>query len=208
MKIWQENGNQAVLYLCAYAVKKLMKRIFPFITAAFLLAIGGVSSFAADLYDHELYTVVTYSFNNNIESDGPTISQKANHFEPLMITSTKANMLSYQSGSDEQSPFTTGKDLVQGMVHGFAISADYNATSRLAFRGVLGITKNVNDTSMSFGFDSSWEANVGVIYKLFNNFSYEMHFGFMDTGDLFKNSSAYHDVENIVMINNQLTMSF
>ena len=64
------------------------------------------------------------------------------------------------------------------------------------------------DTSMKSNYDSSWEANLGVIYKLFNNFSYEMHFGFMDTGDIFKKSNAYSDVESIVMISNQLTMSF
>ena len=186
--------------------KNRMKRILLIITVACMLAIGGTSSYAVDLYDHELYTVVTYSFNDNTNSDGTF--KNVDHFEPLMITRTKANMLSNQSASEEQMPFITGRDLVQGMVQGFAVSADYNATPRLAFRGVIGITKNVNDTSVSLGFDSSWEANVGVIYRLFNNFSYEMHLGFMDTGDLFKNSSAYHDVENIVMINNQLTMSF
>jgi hypothetical protein len=35
-----------------------------------------------------------------------------------------------------------------------------------------------------------------------------MHFGFMDTGDLFKRNNAYSDVESIVMISNQLSMSF
>jgi hypothetical protein len=185
-----------------------MKKIFPFIAAACLIAIGGTSSYAQDLYDHELYKVVTYSFNDNTDSNGAVIPKKVDHFEPLMITRTKANLMSSQMPADDQNGFTTGRDLVQGMVQGFAISADYNATPRLAFRGVIGVTKNTNDTSLRLGFDSSWEANVGVVYKLFNNFSYEVHLGFMDTGDVFKSSSAFHDVENIVMINNQLTMSF
>ena len=184
-----------------------MKKVFFLITAFFFLAAGSVSSRAADLYDHELYKIVTYSFNENTDPNGTVISKKVDHFEPLMITRTKADLMSSQPPLAERT-FTTGRDLVQGMVQGFAISADYNATPRLAFRGVIGVTKNINDTSVKLGFDSSWEANIGVVYKLFNNFSYEMHLGFMDTGDLFKNSSAYHDVENIIMINNQLTMSF
>lgn len=56
--------------------------------------------------------------------------------------------------------------------------------------------------------ESSWEANLGFIYKLVNNLSYEVHFGYMDTGDLFTDQSSYSDVENIIMVSNQLTMSF
>ncbi|MDP3480645.1 MAG: hypothetical protein Q8R88_12805, partial [Desulfoprunum sp.] len=71
----------------------------------------------------------------------------------------------------------------------------------------VGVTKN-NWGSNTSKHDSSWEANLGLIYKMYKNFSYQVHFGYMDTGDLFKERNTYKDVESIIMVNNQLTMSF
>ena len=79
--------------------------------------------------------------------------------------------------------------------------------SKLALQGVLGVTKNSWDPSTADN-KSSWEANLGIIYKMFNNLSYELHFGYMDTGDIFKERNTYTDVESIIMISNKLTMSF
>jgi hypothetical protein len=181
-----------------------MKKLLYLITFFYCMAIAGSPSSAADLNDHEVYKIVTYTFNKDYNPNEVGIAKKTNSFEPLLITRTKADIISGQPNQGGQLPFTTGKKIYQS----FSLVADYQATSRLGFRGVIGVTKNTMDTSAKLNFDSSWEANIGVIYKLFNNFSYEMHFGFMDSGDLFKNSNAYRDVENIIMINNQLTMSF
>ena len=182
-----------------------MKKFSSLIAVLILSVVAtGLSCFAADLNDHELYKIVTYSYNNINYSDEMGAAKRMDRFEPLMITRTKADLIIGQPNQMDFFPFSTGKKLVQS----FAISADFHATSRLALHGVLGVTKRNMDTSPKLNFDSSWEANIGVIYKLFNNFSYEMHFGFMDTGDLFKNSAAYKDVENIVMLSNQLSMSF
>jgi hypothetical protein len=181
-----------------------MKSLLSLITVFYYIAITSSPSSAANLNDHELYKIVTYSFNSSYNPNETGIAKKTNSFEPLMITRTKADIISGQPNQGYQLPFTTGKKIFQS----FAVTADYQATPNLIFHGVIGVTKNTMDTSIKLNFDSSWEANIGVIYKLFNNFSYEMHFGFMDAGDLFKNSNAYHDVESIVMINNQLTMSF
>ena len=181
-----------------------MKKIFSLITVLWLIALACSPAVAADLYDHELYKVVTYTFNSNNMQSGISIAKNTGHFEPLMITRTKADIISSLPNQGDQLPYTTGKQMVQS----FAVVADYQATSRLTFQGVIGVTKNAMDTSVKMNFDSSWEANIGVMYKLFNNFSYEMHFGFMDGGDLFKNSAAYNNVESIVMVSNQISMSF
>ena len=182
-----------------------MKKLLYLITVLYCIVIAGAPTSAADLNDHEIYKIVTYTFNKDYNPNEAGIGKKTNGFEPLMITRTKADIISGQPNQGDQLPFTTGKKIFQS----FSVVADYQATPRLGFRGVIGVTKNAMDTSsVKLNSDSSWEANIGVIYKLFNNFSYEMHFGFMDSGDLFKNSNAYRDVESIVMINNQLTMSF
>ena len=178
-----------------------MKTLIPFIAAIWLIVLTGSPSSAVDLNDHQLYKIVTYTFNSSSQTPGLA---KMTHFEPLMITSTKTDIFSGLPNQGDQLPYTTGKQAVQS----FALVADYQATPRLTFQGVIGITKNAMDTSVKMNFDSSWEANIGVMYKLFNNFSYEMHFGFMDGGDLFKNSAAYNNVESIVMVSNQISMSF
>ncbi len=70
-------------------------------------------------------------------------------------------------------------------------------------------TKNLwSPDSINYGNESSWEANLGVIYKLMNNLSFELHFAYMDTGDLYTRRSSYSDVESIIMVSNRLTMSF
>ncbi len=181
-----------------------MKKLLLLIAASWLtgwIVLTGSPSSAADLNDHELYKIVTYTFNSHGQSTGVA---KASHFEPLLITSTKADIFSGLPNQGDQLPYTTGKQLVQS----FGLAADYQATPRLTFHGVIGVTKNAMDTTVKMNFDSSWEANIGVMYKLFNNFSYEMHFGFMDGGDLFKNSAAYNNVESVVMVSNQISMSF
>ena len=177
-----------------------MKKVFSFIVALWLIGLAASPCLAVDLNDHELYKIVTYTFNS---TQGTGITDTS-HFTPLMITSTKADMLSGLPNQGDQIPYTTNRPLFQS----FGLVADYQATSRLVFQGVIGITKNAMDTSVRTNFDSSWEANIGVIYKLFNNLSYEMHFGFMDGGDIFKNSAVYSNVENIVMVSNQISMSF
>jgi hypothetical protein len=181
-----------------------MKKLFPLSVVLFAMALTVAPASAADLNDHEIYKIVSYSFNpsNNLDESGNV--KKINRFDPLLITRTKADLISGQPHEIDHFSYTTGKTFAQG----FAVAADIHATPDLAFRGVIGITKSGIDTSMKANYDSSWEANLGVVYKLFNNFSYEMHFGFMDTGDLFKKNNAYSDVESVVMISNQLTMSF
>ena len=78
----------------------------------------------------------------------------------------------------------------------------------LSLHGAIGITKNRWEAALDPNYQSGWEANLGIIYKFFNNLSYEVHFGYMEPGDLFRESNAYSGVESIIMINNKLTMSF
>ncbi len=181
-----------------------MKNIILSSLILLVFALTGSIAQAADLNDHELYKIVTYTFNTETHPNLTVTSKNTTHFNPLLITGTKTDILSSQAENHDRFDYTTGKNLTQGVI----ISADIHATPNLAFQGVIGVTKNNTVTSFNSNFDSSWEANLGVIYKLFNHLSYEMHFGFMDTGDIFKNNNAYSDVESIVMISNQLTMSF
>ncbi len=174
-----------------------MKKILNIIIATVLISIYGKGVSAANIEGHQQYKIVSYSFS----SDDTNITDEPIHYGTLLITESTADILTdslYGSGASDPKLAT---DV-------FAVSADYNATPDLSLFGTIGITKNRWDAALNSDYDSSWEANLGVIYKLFNNISYEIHFGYMDTGDLFKENQAYSDVESIIMISNKLTMSF
>ena len=181
---------------------KTMK--FPFqllCTLAFLTAAAPYIQ-AEESSTHSLYKVTTYNLGTAVDfQDFSPV--RSSRYKPLLITSTKADVL----GADRFRDVALGTADERGPANGFAIAAEYSPLSKLAIQGVVGVTKNSWEASTAEN-KSSWEANLGVIYKMFSNLQYEMHFGYMDTGDIFKERNTYTDVESIIMISNQLTMSF
>ncbi len=169
------------------------------ITLLLSLAISG-GVWAANLDGHMQYRIISYSFNSN-SIDQPNGGSTSG---PLLITGATSDV--FTQTFDNETILDT--DDPQSIANIFGVSADYMATPDLAFYGAFGITKNTDSSALDSDYSASWEANVGAIYRLFNNIKYEVHFGYMDTGDLFKESNAYTDVESIIMISNKLTMSF
>ena len=162
----------------------------------FLCFTGVVS--AASLEGHMQYRVMSYSLNS-ADDDSSNVN-----LGPLFITGTTSDIL--VDDLDNSPDFTSSESNSAADV--LAVSADYLATPDLSLHGAFGITKNRWNATADSEYDASWEANVGVIYRLFNNIRYEVHFGYMETGDLFRDSNKYKDVESIIMISNKLTMSF
>lgn len=154
---------------------------------------------ATDLEGHIEYTVVSYTF------DSATLQNRFGNDDskPLMITNSTSDVLTGSLKNEED----IGVGALNPATDIFALSADFIATPEFSVRGVFGVAKDANAV-FDHNYESSWEANVGVIYKLFNNISYEVHFGYMETGDLFLEKNSYSDVESIIMISNQLSMSF
>lgn len=181
-----------------------------FDTAAAMLVIGlvicwGATGAAAqDLTAEPPYTITGYSFDYDavLESESG-IFFETSRFKPLMITNSTADIF----GDD---PFGTGFAGPAGQPgpRGFAIAAEYLPTPGLAFHGAIGVTSSPWEMGSSAEAESSWEANIGVVYNFFNSLSYEIHFGYMETGDLFQQVDTYSDVDSIIMISNQLTLSF
>lgn len=173
------------------------------------LSIGAVnalmfceSSAAADLESHSVYKVTTYDLGALLgepEQSGLRIK----NYEPLLITGSKADIFSGDSTDSSSLAPRPGQDSIKG----FAIAAEYSATSNFTVQGALGFAQNRYESG-SVSNDASWEANLGLVYKFLDNLSYEIHFGYMETGDLFKERSTYSDIENIIMVSNKLTMSF
>jgi len=173
------------------------------ISVIFLLA-GAAQALAEGLNDSPEYKITGYSFDYSAVSESDSgLKLETSLFKPLMITSSTSDIF----GVD---PFTSSliSPTSKTAPRGFAIAAEYLATPDLAFHGAIGVTKGNWDTDVSLKSESSWEANLGVVYRLFNSLAYEVHFGYMDTGDLFHNVSTYSDIDSIIMVSNQLTLSF
>ena len=179
---------------------KAINRIF-ILTAIYLAACSTVQ--AGEQVSHSLYKVTTYNLGTSIDFQEFSTVNYQEKFDPLLITNSQADILDAEQLNDPR--FETSVN--RSATNGFAIAAQYSPTAKIALQGVMGITKNNWDPNTA-KHESSWEANLSVIYKMFHNFSYEVHFGYMDTGDLFKERNSYKDVESIIMISNQLTMSF
>jgi len=180
-----------------------MKMIFKYLTTLtaipmMVIALVGAVS-AASLDDHMQYRITSYMLDGGEGFD----SSITTDIGPLLITGSAAGVL-----TEKIFPGYTQPEDPDKRVDIFALSADYLATPDLALRGGVGITKNNRKSIFDPEYEAGWEANLGVIYNLFDNIRYEIHFGYMDTGDLFKESDKYTDVESIIMISNKLSMSF
>lgn len=166
-----------------------------------LITIGiSTTCYGANFDDHMRYKIITYSLGSD-NTDG---SESSLFYSPLLITGITSSKFNDSFTSDSNYGFA--EPGMQADV--FALSADYVATPELSLHGAIGVTQNRWDDTFDSDYETSWEANLGVIYQLFNNIRYEVHFGYMETGDLFRENETYDDIESIIMISNKLTMSF
>ncbi len=87
---------------------------------------------------------------------------------------------------------------------------DHNITEKLMLHAAFGYVK-INETEM-FGADVDDhfgnEFDVGLVYKIFDNLTYEALFGYFVAGDFNKFGVAGADVGNAMAFRHVLTMSF
>ncbi|MEN8190490.1 MAG: hypothetical protein ABFS19_11625 [Thermodesulfobacteriota bacterium] len=91
---------------------------------------------------------------------------------------------------------------------GFAIKAAYAPTTNITLHSSLGLTDKEELEQIDYTDRVGWEIDLGVAYRLLNNLTYEIHFGYMDTGEVFKQSNSFTDIEDVTIFTNKLTMSF
>ena len=182
----------------------IMRTIAFILVALFLPLLLCTTLYAADTYNTHPYKIRAYIIGAFV--DDKDSQQSSGNFESLLITGTASDILNNQ----QNTTVSLGEANSQtANSKGFALSAKFEANSKLSVLGAFGMTKNLwTPDSIDFENKSSWEANLGLIYKLVDHLSYELHFGYMDTGDLFYDRSSYSDVESIIMISNRLTLSF
>lgn len=184
-----------------------MKNLFiPILTFLLLLGLGqGGEIYAADLETHHAFKVTSYDLGviNNSQAKGSIASR---NFQPLLITSTVADVLN----NTHERTVSLGKTPTDASnISSIALSAQFDPLTNISLQGAFGVTRNLWTPELMGDLNAaSWEADLGVIYKFLNNLSYELHFGYMDTGSLFTDRDSYSDVESIIMISNKITLSF
>lgn len=198
-----DNGANSPLSAHNKLQRDEMRNTFIYISALALLILSHQTGAAEELETLSAYKVNTYNLGALLEFQESANISLAN-FEPLMITSSKADILNDQSKSADA--MSTTADI--SSARGFAIAAEYKPTAQLSVQGAFGMATNNWGSLDAAERQSSWEANLGLVYKLLDNLNYEIHFGYMETGDLFKERNSYSDVENIIMVSNKISMSF
>lgn len=179
---------------------------FAYILTIMLVVFTYSNSNAGDLQTHSIYKVTSYNLGAILDMQESSKSKFSSSLNPLLITNTTADIL--DNGYDRTVSWVES-DSHTASTRGIAVAAQFNASSKISLQGAFGLTKNLwTPDSVNYENESSWEANLGVIYKLLNNLAYEVHFAYMDTGDLFTERNSYGDVESIIMVSNRLTMSF
>lgn len=183
-----------------------MKKFAPPILAVILFLSHSSAAHADENATHSAYKVTSYNLGAIVDNEKNASSRYSSDFNPLMITGNASDILN----SEHVGRVFLGEAITPtSNARGVAVAATFDASQNIALQGTFGVTRNLwSPDSLNYEKDSSWEANLGVIYKLLNNISYELHFGYMDTGNLFNDRSSYTNVESIIMISNQLTMSF
>lgn len=181
-----------------------MNRFFVCLLSIFLLLSQGLSGYAEEV-STSVYKVTSYNLGALVDPGNMEKFRFSQDYSPLLITGSAADIFN----SEHKETVSLGETTNFANINGFALSATLDATQRFSLQGAFGITRNLwAPDSINYESESSWEANLGIIYKLLDNLSYELHFGYMDTGDIFTDRSSYTDVENIIMINSKLTMGF
>ncbi len=173
-----------------------------FISFLFLcLAVGGQAS-GEELRAGE-YTFRAYSL-----LDGNPLNPKQDDFHD---TVTFRNLYIFSSAMDSafnRDVHFAGSNADKTNFQGLVVKAAYSPTSTITIHSSLGLSNTSDDERIKYGDRLGWEFDLGMAYRFLDNFAYEIHFGYMDTGQLFTESNRYTDIEDITIVTNKITMSF
>jgi hypothetical protein len=149
------------------------------------------------------------SGDDNGSTDGEssaysTSNGTGNDFEPLYIlTGTQTSILNNDIGSDNE----FGVAARTAGAHAVVASGDYQASEKLAFHGAIGWAQAA-DEKAGWENDYGYEFDAGASYKLLDNLTYNLHFGYLATGDFFKGANEARETNSVTLWYNNLSMTF
>ncbi len=142
----------------------------------------------------------------NLENDAAlSNSAEANglgeQFQPYVIlTGATTGMLTGDYNA-------ANADMVADGVVSLGMHADFAATDKLSLHTAIGFAQ-AEDTESIQDKDYGWEIDLGVSYKLMDNLTYAVDFGYLMTGDYFEEGTTTIDTNDVYVLNHRLTMEF
>ena len=175
----------------------------PIFTTLMVCAVQG-----SELSEFSPYSITTIHFTSSDEQSNEQsgVAKPTQPYSLLLITGFNSDILENELTSDATMSGTFDDF---SSTKSFVVSGKYDATSRFAITGAFGITQKLStQLSDDYANKSSWEANVGMVYKFSHNVNYGFNFGYLDPGNVFSDRARYTEDEAVIMINNKLSLSF
>lgn len=123
-------------------------------------------------------------------------------FEPLYIlTGNRTNVLNGDAGNN----FVGNLVRTSGVI-ALVATADYKVSEDLSLHGGFG--GGWADAEPT-GFDDAygWEVDAGLSYQLYQNLTYDLHFGYWFVGD-FADAGGALNTDDVMLLSHHLTMKF
>ena len=183
-----------------------MKTLFSTSLVAVLLCLAmNAQAMGKELQTGE-YTLRAYTLSNG----SPTGSQANNAYNNIAFHNLYifSNAMDTAFNRDDNFPNNNPVHINTDRFQGIALKAAYSPTSSITFHSSIGLTDTSSDERLDYTDRLGWELDLGMAYRFLDKFAYEVHFGYMDTGQLFTESNRYTDIEDITIVTNKLTMSF
>ena len=133
------------------------------------------------------------------DNDTENVGQLGEQFQPYnVLTGATTGMMSNDfSGTD--SDMTTAGIISLGLHADYAVSDVLSLNSAIVYAEAADARTGVDD-------EYGWEVDLGVAYKLMNNLTYQVDFGYLAAGDFFEDVKGEDD--SIYTLTHRLTMEF
>jgi hypothetical protein len=129
-------------------------------------------------------------------------------FQPLYIaTGPYSNVLTNQTGSYGGAMTALDTGVQNTGAKAYVLSADYQVDPQLALHGAVGAAY-ADKTSATVDDEFGKEFDLGLKYQIMSNLAYELHFGYLWTGDFFKVGTNNYTTDDVYQIDHSLTLSF
>ncbi len=123
-------------------------------------------------------------------------------FQPLNILTGAHTGMLVEDYTDDYSTMTTA-GVVALIVH-----ADFAVSDKLSLHSALGYAQAEAELD-NWDDEYGWEVDLGVAYKLMDNLTYQVDFGYLVTGDFFEgDSGSWGDTDDVYILTHKLTMEF
>lgn len=123
-------------------------------------------------------------------------------FEPLYI------LTGYTTGLLNGGKNAADTNMRNAGVMAIVAHADFGMTDAMSMNAAVGWAVAADEPAAYLDDEYGIEINAGMSYKLLDNLTYDLHLGYLMTGDFFNGASAVADVEDIILATHHLTMEF